>query len=184
MHILRHSFVRSLATSDEGVGPTKPDDPDVSLPSPVESEISSHAEWVLCNFIATFCYLFTRYFSSSPQVASSNSGSVMLTPCPDPALAEYYEGLPTLPYVFGFDFVSQNIYLLFIIRRVCEVKSFSGSSDSLRTTFEEKCGRLAPDTRRLVVILFVIVFRIILSNTSSVPGWSLKPCGSQDVDHM
>lgn len=28
------------------------------------------------------------------------TSSVMLTPCPDPALAKFYEGLPFLSYVF------------------------------------------------------------------------------------
>jgi len=101
----------------------KPDGPDVSLPSPVESEVSSRAEWVLCIFIAMLCYLFTCSFSSSgPQVASSNGGSVMLMPCPDPTLAEYYEDLPILPYVFSFDFCLSTC-LSFVYLSVMYVRS-------------------------------------------------------------
>jgi hypothetical protein len=68
--------------------------------------------------------------------------SVMYPPCQDPLLAKIYQGLPTLPYV-------EAIYLIFLITkisvlssRLCEVKAYSGSVDSLRTPFKETCENM------------------------------------------
>ncbi|KAH9967620.1 hypothetical protein BGW80DRAFT_1462138 [Lactifluus volemus] len=55
-----------------------------------------------------------------PTHTRTDADSVMLVPCPDPALTDIYKGLVHLP-------------------RVCEIKSFSGSSESLRTPFSAKC---------------------------------------------
>lgn len=79
---------------------------------------------------------------------------------------------------------SQSIYFFVLfVSRVCEVKAFSGGSESYRTTYETKCGHLPPETKKLVVGSFIIVFMVLAFDASSLPGWSLKPCVLKDANH-
>ena len=120
-----------------------------------------------------------------PPFASSDDDSVMLTPCPDPDLAVFYEGLPVLRYVYcffcflscfdcNFSFFFSCIYTPLFNSRVCDIKSFSGCTESARTPFAAMCEGLALETVKWVVPrLFLFGFLRHRFSTRSVL-WALR----------
>lgn len=96
----------------------------------------------------------------------------MLMLCPDPELVGFYENLPVLPYVCGYQFLYRlliYLYFLFFLSHVCEVKSFSGYSELPCTRWAEKCGDLPQKTIKYVIPDPLLIFEGS-SNTSSLPG--------------
>lgn len=76
--------------------------------------------------------------------SGDNHLTVMYPPCQDPLLVKIYRGLPTLPYVTAFfKALFLNTKRFVILSRLCEVKAFSGSVDSLRTPFKDSCENMS-----------------------------------------
>lgn len=70
--------------------------------------------------------------------------SVMFPPCQDPLLVKIYKGLPALPCVVLIFFVNfAEAESATPSRRLCEVKAFTGSEDSLRTPFKDSCESMS-----------------------------------------
>jgi len=70
--------------------------------------------------------------------------SVMYPPCQDPMLVKIYQGLPTLPCVASVFFVNfAKLKNDAPSSRLCEVKSFMGSAESLCTPFKDSCANLS-----------------------------------------
>lgn len=171
MCILWCPHVRSSPSRDKNPPHTKLEFlEDTPLQSPTQGDDSSHAEWVSCVFITMSFWLFTCSFTPFiPHMASSENNSVMLTPCPDPDLAVLYENLPVLPYVCICHFLHcfwTRLYLCLFTSQVCDIKSFTGCSESPRTSFAEKCEGLAPETTRFVHPLFIIIIMVPLTHVA------------------
>jgi hypothetical protein len=183
IYLLECSRDRSPTTSDEHDNLVKEEvQEDTSVQSPVQSKDSSTDGCAFCCFFLILCWLFISSLEHHP--GSGHNNSVMLVPCPDPVLAGIYENLPLLPYVCIF-YLFRNVLKLFClcISRVCEIRSFSGSCNSMRTNFADKFGGMAPERIEWVDPCICLFTSRSDSNIGSPSDRSWKGYFSRHVGH-
>lgn len=69
---------------------------------------------------------------------------VMSPDCQDPLLAQTYLGLPFLPWVL-YGLCHCLTLLIISLSHLCEITSFTGSAESLRTVFSDACAKMTKE---------------------------------------
>jgi len=107
----------------------------------------------------------------------------MLSPCPDPDLAVFYEDLPILLYVFSYGYSLKVLTCFSLsISWVCKIKSFQGVWNH-PGPLSEKSAKGWPQKLSSESYNFCYCF-YGFSNMSSLLEQSSVPCASQTGGHM